>query len=123
MKYLVLFYFSLALISCGNSKNQVTETNTREVRNQENPDQSCALKIAFINKGSGIDHEVKKELETYLTEKQKGGKLEFTSQNKGREGERNYCISFRKVEDSEYNDIKEKLEELVNKSNLVKFLD
>ncbi len=93
---LVLGYVVLALIvifavSCRGSKN-IKKHPTSKIE-QTDASTIYPLIISFYSSGGGIDRQMKKDFESYITETHKN--LVFEKISWGREGELDYCFSLK----------------------------
>ncbi|MEZ4936731.1 MAG: hypothetical protein R2799_03975 [Crocinitomicaceae bacterium] len=117
MKTIIFSLTAIYLTACG-----TTSKSEESYRNQQINQRDCAITIYLISKGSGIDREALKSLDEYLrSAKEKyGTKIESTTEQQGREGERKYCIQFQQMEAKIENQIRNELAKIVNNSELVR---
>ena len=119
MKYLIISFLFCMVVSC---KNKSNGTNQTIESTSEDQVVSCGIKIGFFSRGSGIDRDVLKKLDAYLIEEKENNLLDYTIAQKGREGERKYCVAFVTGKKSIIEKIKKDIEAIISTTDLVRLL-
>jgi hypothetical protein len=108
--FLFLLTFSCASRKIGQSESRKNSPETK------------TLRVEFFSRGSGIDGKLRKQFLEFETEYRKKQNITEAplKQEKGREGEVNYCYTFSNWKKENIQEFMNKLKELLSSSDLVR---
>ncbi len=108
---------TFALLTCGSLSAQEKEKKVVLKEEATKKEIKYRLVIEFISKGGGIDITIMENIENFIKNQPK--KPVYEIYQRGREGERSYCLQLKELSKSEQKTFVEEINKLVTKKDMV----